>query len=384
MGALMQKIATKIAPRRAFQATESYLRSVVDTVPEAVITIDARGRILSFNRIAQDMFGYTAAEVVGQSVDMLMDTGIDFSHRHHLALYRRAGEDPVFGRARRVVARRKDGTRFPNALFISGTVCEGRRVFTGFLRDLTAQEEADAHLHELQNELIRMSRISAAGTLAAALAHELNQPLTAIANYVQSCSALVSRHKGHVPKDLEKALHEAGREALRAGEIVHRLREFVSRGTLERQLVAPRHLADIARDLGAVGAKARNIKCTLRIAQDLPLVLVDEIHIQQVLLNLIRNGFEALTQGGEISISATRQDQMICFCVADNGPGIEPGKEDSIFEAFITGKADGMGMGLAICRTIVEAHGGRLWHAPVAGGGAAFYFTLPIAEDSHA
>ncbi|MFM7028526.1 MAG: sensor histidine kinase [Chakrabartia sp.] len=249
-------------------------------------------------------------------------------------------------------------------------------MFTGFMRDLTAQEEAEAHLHELQSELIRMSRVSAAGTLAAALAHELNQPLAAIANYVQSCVASGQ----HLPQAMQEALAEAGQEALRAGEIVHRLREFVSKGALDKTFVSPRRLAEVARDLGAIGAKSRSIRCEILMRDDLPSVLVDQVQIQQVLLNLIRNAFDAIRHFGRITIAATEMDGMVRFCVADDGPGIDPALEHSVFEAFISSKSDGMGMGLAICRTIVEAHGGQMWQQSPLGGGAAFYFTLPIAE----
>lgn len=358
------------------ETSEAFLRSVFDTVPEAVITIDDHGLILTFNKIAEEMFGYRAGEVVGRNVDLLMDPSLEFAHDSHLAHYRNSRSSPVMGKTRRVLGRRKDGTLFPHALYVGQAKCSGRRVFTGFMRDLTAQEEAEAHLHELQSELIRMSRVSAAGTLAAALAHELNQPLAAIANYVQSCVASGQ----HLPQAMQEALAEAGQEALRAGEIVHRLREFVSKGALDKTFVSPRRLAEVARDLGAIGAKSRSIRCEILMRDDLPSVLVDQVQIQQVLLNLIRNAFDAIRHFGRITIAATEMDGMVRFCVADDGPGIDPALEHSVFEAFISSKSDGMGMGLAICRTIVEAHGGQMWQQSPLGGGAAFYFTLPIAE----
>lgn len=365
------------------EANEAQLRSILETVPDAMITIDERGCIELFSSAAERLFAYPAAEVVGRNVAMLMtptDAGV---HDDRLDRYRATGQRHVIGASRRVMGRRKDGSVIPLELFVGEAVAGGRRMFTGFLRDLSAREDVEARMHELQAELIRISRVSAVGTMATALAHELNQPLTAVANYVQTAAALVAEGGDGVLDILREALDEAGREVLRAGAIVNRLREFVAGGELDRVIVSPRELALETCVLGAVGGRLRGITCDVAISTGIGPVLVDRVHIQQVLLNLIRNAMEAIGQNGAITITARADRGMICITVEDTGSGIVAGQEEALFHPFVSSKASGMGLGLAICRTIVEAHSGRLWCEAAPTGGARFHFTLPIAEVDH-
>jgi two-component system sensor kinase FixL len=382
-GQVVRDVTQEAEDTRSREAAEAYLHSILNTVPDAMITIDDRGVILSFSAAAEQLFGYAAAEVVGRNVSMLMPEPDSSRHDTYLARYRATEERRIIGNMRRVLGRRKDGSVFPHELYVGEASGGGRRIFTGFLRDLTAREEADARLTELQAELIHISRVSAVGTMATALAHELNQPLTAIANYVQTSAAVVAREGEQALTMVHEALEEAGREAIRAGAIVQRLRDFVARGELERIVITPRDLALQARELGAAGAAAGGISCEVEVAQELEPVLVDRVQIQQVLLNLIRNAMEAMGEMGSIAIGANREGTMMRFSVIDTGPGIPPGKEEDLFEPFVSGKASGMGMGLAICRTIIEAHGGRMWCESVPEGGAAFHFTVPVAEVDH-
>jgi two-component system sensor kinase FixL len=216
--------------------------------------------------------------------------------------------------------------------------------------------------------------------MATALAHELNQPLTSVTNYVQGSAALLAANQDAQLAIIRDALESAGREALRAGAIVHRLREFVSRGELDRVIASPADLVAQAGTIGLTGAKANGISTEFAIPADLQPVLVDRIQIQQVLFNLFRNAVEALGGSGTISIGAQQDGSMIRFSVSDTGLGITPGKEEAVFDPYVTSKADGMGLGLAICRTIIDAHGGRLWCENAPEGGAVFHFTVPIAE----
>jgi two-component system sensor kinase FixL len=361
-------------------ANEAHLRSILDTVPDAMITIDGDGLIASFSSAAEQMFGYTSEEVIGRNVAMLMPAAEARHHDGYLARYNPTTERRIIGTSRRVFGQRKDGSIFPHELNIGEAKGGGRRIFTGFLRELTAREEADVRLRELQAELMHMSRVTAVGTLATALAHELNQPLTAIANYMQTSAVLLPVRDGPVLELVTEALEEAGREALRAGAIVQRLRDFVTRGELDRANVTPRELVTQACALAALGENMPSIRCDIAIEDETLMVIVDRIQIQQVILNLVRNACEAMPDFGEIVISAKQGDDMIRISVTDNGPGIERGKEEHMFEPFVSSKANGMGLGLAICRTIIEAHGGHLWCDTPAGGGAAFHFTVPVSE----
>ncbi|MEO0033953.1 MAG: hypothetical protein RIS94_3711, partial [Pseudomonadota bacterium] len=233
-------MSAEIERAKTAEANDAYHRAILDTVPDAMVTIDQDGLILWFSHTAEQLFGYRADEVIGRNVSMLMPDDEALLHDEYLDHYSRTGQKKVIGAVRRVYGRRKDGARFPHALFIGEANGGGRRVFTGFLRDLSQQEEAETQIRELQAELIHMSRVLAVGTMAGALAHELNQPLTAIANYVQTSAALLPETTGDLLDIMRDALDLAGQEALRAGAIIHRLREFVASGELERPFAGHR------------------------------------------------------------------------------------------------------------------------------------------------
>lgn len=381
---VVRDITKEYEQLRRIEGSETQLRAILNTVPDAMVTINENGIIQSFSLAAQNLFGYKPEEVIGKNVSMLMDEPDAQRHDEYLKRYLATGQRHIVGNVRCVTGRRKDGTLFPHELYIGEAISQGSRIFTGFLRDLTARREAEAKLQELQSELIHISRVSAIGTMATALAHELNQPLTAIANYVQSTAVLLASYEDETISSARSAMDEAAREALRAGAIVRRLREFVARGDLERVIVHPQDLVSQASALGAVGSKARGVLCDIDVPASLPCVLVDRVQIQQVLLNLLRNALEAADDAGRIVISGHVVGDMVHIAMVDNGPGIAPDLEADLFEPFVTSKATGMGIGLAISRTIVEAHGGRLWYEKADGGGAAFYMTLPIAETGDA
>lgn len=378
-GQVVRDVTDEEAKSRAIESREAQLLSILDTVPDAMITIDENGLVESFSAAAVRIFGYEPHEVIGKNISMLMPEPDASRHDDYIASYNRTGVRHIIGMNRRVLGQRKDGTIFPHELSVGEASAGGRRIFTGFLRDLSAREEAEAKLEKLQSELLRISRISAAGTMATALAHEINQPLTAISNYVQSSAVLLDREGEEALELVRSALVEAGQEALRAGAIVQRLREFVSRGDLDRTMESPVKLATEACALGSTGGKSRGIACEIEVPEELPPVLVDRVQIQQVLLNLLRNGFEAIGENGKITVAARLDSGMIRFTIADDGPGLTAECEAKLFEPFASTKADGMGMGLSICSTIVEAHGGRLWHEALPDG-AAFHFTVPTAS----
>ena len=361
---------------------EAYLRAILDTVPDAMVVIDEAGHIQSFSAAAQRLFGYSTEEVTGLNVSLLMPSPYREQHDQYLARYLTTGEKRIIGSSRVVIGLRKDGSTFPMELYIGETVLRGRRAFTGLVRDLTERQETQARLHELQSELAHMSRFTAMGEMASTLAHELNQPLTAIATYLNGCKRLLERNNSDDSAMLRDGIERAAEQALRAGQIIRRLREFVARGVTERRNEALPKLIEEASALALIGARESGLRVSFAFSPDCTRVIADKVQVQQVLVNLIRNAMEALQESAirELLISTIPlPGSMVRIDVADTGPGILPSVAAQLFQPFITSKAHGMGVGLSVSRTIIEAHGGKLWAEPRPGGGTVFAFTLPGA-----
>ncbi|WP_254620882.1 PAS domain-containing sensor histidine kinase [Sphingomonas sp. CL5.1] len=371
-----ETIARELAQR------EAHLTSILQTVPDAMIVIDEGGLIRDFSDTAERQFGWTAEEVTGRNVSMLMPSPYREAHDGYLERYYRTGERRIIGVGRVVVGERKDGSTFPMELAVGEMQLREGRFFTGFVRDLTERQQTETRLQELQSELVHVSRLTALGEMASALAHELNQPLSAIGNYLMGSKALLRREE--VPHArVAEAVDRAAAEALRAGEIIRRLRDFVSRGETERRLENLPKLLEEASALALVGAKEHGIRVRIDLRPEIDLVLVDKVQIQQVILNLIRNAVDAMTESErrELTVSvAPDAGDMALVTVADTGPGIRPDVADQLFQPFVTTKRTGMGVGLSICRTIVEAHGGHIQAGANEGGGAVFCFTIPAVS----
>jgi two-component system sensor kinase FixL len=254
-----------------------------------------------------------------------------------------------------------------------------QRFFTGFIRDLTERQNAEARLQELQSELVHISRLTAMGEMASALAHELNQPLSAITNYLKGSQRLLEGRSDEASASIRDAIDKSAEQALRAGQIIRRLRDFVARGESERQVESIAKITEEASALALVGAKDYGIRTQFHFNRDNDLVLADKVQIQQVLLNLIRNAVEAMSSAPVRNLTISTQggrDGMMEISVIDTGSGISPDFAQHLFQPFMTTKRDGMGVGLSICRTIIEAHGGQIWAEPNPGGGTVFRFTL--------
>ncbi len=360
-------------------AREAQLRAILETVPDAMVVIDEHGLIEEFSAAAERQFGYAAAEVQGQNVRMLMPSPYREEHDGYMRRYLTTGERRIIGIGRVVVGMRRDGSTFPMELSVGEARFGARRVFIGFIRDLTESQKTRARVQELQQELLHASRLRATGQMAAALAHELNQPLTATANYLRGAQRLLDAPTPDLSR-VRDAMGLAAQQTLRAGEIIRRLRAFVARGEMHRRPEPVGQLIEEASALALLGARERNVHVTLRLASDLPEVLVERVQVQQVLLNLMRNAVEAMEHvtRRELTVEATTEGAVVRVSVADTGPGLAPGVAAQLFQPFVTTKAEGMGVGLSICRTIIEAHGGRIW-VEESGGGTVFRFTLPQA-----
>jgi two-component system sensor kinase FixL len=362
-------------------ATEAHLRSILATVPDAMIIIDEQGIILSFSPAAEKMFGYAESEVAGENVSMLMPSPDRERHDGYLKSYRDTGVRKIIGIGRVTTARRRDGNTFPIELSVGEVSFEGKRVFTGFIHDITAQQETDVRLQDLQAELAHVGRVTEMATLASSLAHELNQPLTAITSYSQGANDLLAGTPDDEKLKLAReAMREAAAEAIRAGEIVRRMRDFISHGETERRIENVWKLVTEANALALVGSREHGIDVQVRLDPNAEDVFVDRVQIQQVLLNLIRNAIDAMLDSTVRSLtisSSAEPTGFITISVEDTGSGISETVEPQLFQPFVTSKQTGMGIGLSICRTIVEAHGGRIWCQPGSDGGTVFRFTLP-------
>lgn len=369
--------------RSELSVTEAHLQSVLDTVPDATVVIEVDGTITVFNRAAVRQFGYEPAEVIGRNVSLLMPQPYRAQHDGYLSRYATTGERRIIGIDRVVVGRRKDGSTFPMKLAVGETRSGGKVYFTGFIRDLTEREESAAKLEEAQAELARLARLNELGEMASTLAHELNQPLSAIANYVQGCVRLTDQLPGETATRMRFALSETAKQALRAGDIIRHLREFVTRGETDKHPEDIKRLIEEASALALVGSRERGIRTDFRFSSNPSLVLADRVQVQQVLINLMRNAMEAMRDSGrrELTITTRLLDtDMVEVTVADTGPGIAPDIAARLFQPFVTTKPSGMGIGLSICRRIINAHGGEIGVAGNAAGGATFTFTLPLLD----
>ena len=364
-------------------SSEALLHSILSTVPDAMIVIDEVGVILSFSTAAEHLFGFCEAEAVGQSVEILMPQPDRRQHGSYMLRYLTTGQKRIIGIGRITIGQRRDGSTFPMELSIGEARTSHSRVFTGFIRDLTRRRATEVRLEEMQAELAHASRVSAMGTMASSLAHELNQPLTAVANYVEAARDLLVLPNAENVAIVREALGDAATQAVRAGQIVRRLRDFIARGDTDKRVENLRGLINEANALALIGVAELGIDVRLDIDDAISGVLVDKVQVQQVLVNLIRNAVEALTDAPvrRLTISAIpTADQMVRISVVDTGPGLDAEVESKLFRPFVSTKDAGMGLGLSICQTIVEAHNGTIWLDKPAEGGTAFRFTLTAAD----
>ncbi len=369
----------------SLEEAEALLQSILQTVPDAMIVIDERGLIESLSTTAERLFGYGMDEVAGKNVSMLMPSPHREQHDDYLERYLKTGERHIIGIGRIVVGQRRDGTTFPMHLTVGELRTAAKHFFTGFIRDLTDQQLTENRVKALQSEVAHMSRFTALGEMASTLAHEINQPLTAINNYLRGCQRLLDKAGDDSHAMLRDALGKAADQALRAGQIIRRLREFVARGDTERQIERLPKLIEDASTLALIGAKEGGVEVSFHLDPKADLVVADRIQIQQVLVNLIRNAIDVLMEWPgprKIEIETiAKADATAQISVSDSGGGLAQEVAAQLFQPFVTTKQEGMGLGLSISRTIVEAHGGKIWVEARRGGGTTFRFTLQIATE---
>ena len=381
----MQNMVTGNGSGQNGTVSDARWSSVLNTAVDGIIVIDESGRVLIYNKACERMFGFTAEEIIGENVSMLMPPEHAHTHDQYLTNYKTTGTRKIIGIGREVRARHRDGSYFHIDLSVGEAKTPDGRQFVGILRDLTARKYTEARLQELQADLIRLARVSALDEMGSALAHELNQPLTAIMLYLQAVEREFgrARESGHTDETDQRAktiLDKARREAQRAGSIIQRIRSLVEKREPERKPVDLNAIIDDAVDLTMLG-QDRGVMVVRDYRQDLPQIEVDPVQIQQVVVNLVRNAYEAVKscKGGRIEIATAADEKSVTLTIGDNGPGIPEDRMVDLFQAFKTGKRSGMGLGLAISRTIAQTHGGDLSVDPGGGGrGATFVIRLPF------
>ena len=358
-------------------------QALMEAAIDAIVVIDQRGVMLAVNEAARRMFGYRSDELLGENVSLLMPEPDRSAHSRYLQAHLSTGIARVIGKGRDVTAKRKSGACFPAHLSVGRIPrCEPPR-FVGFVRDDSEQARRDEDARATRERLANVSRLAMLGEMAAGIAHELNQPLTAISAYAHAAKRFMEMPQPDFA-ELQDAVREIGAESLRAGEIIRRMRALVR---VDAGELIPADANAIVRDLDtlvAADARGHGVKMSYCLAGTGAHIKVDVAQIQQLLMIFVRNGFEALAAQPvglrEMEIATTTVDGIVEIRVTDNGPGISPDIADRLFDPFCTTKPHGTGLGLAISRTIAQAHGGTAGHRAAPPHGACFYVRLPAWE----
>ena len=373
---------------------ESRFNALLDAAVDAIILINPQGRITRFNLAAERMFGYTEAEVAGHNVSMLMPDPYRSQHAGYLRRYATTGQRRIIGIGREVTAQRKDGSTFPIDLSVGEfqaaeqRPAQGRRAddetpahgYVGIIRDLTERKAQTREAEALRARLTHVGRIGTLGEMVSGIAHEVNQPLTAISNYASACRRMVAA--GTMGgAELTGTLEKIGAQAERAGQVIRGLRALVRRRDEVRE---PLNVNRLIRDVSKLvdfEMRQAGFRLEMSLAEPLPAATGDAVQIQQIVLNLIRNGLDAMLEragGDSIEVATSAADGFVEIRVRDSGPGIPAAVADRLFEPFFTTKPQGIGLGLSICKSIITAHGGQMTAETAPDGGAQFRVRLPI------
>jgi two-component system, LuxR family, sensor kinase FixL len=361
---------------------EAKLNSILNASIEGIIVIDTTGVIVSVNAAVEKIFGYTAEELIGNSAKLLMPITMRKKQEYYLEKYLRIFIPKVIGQIREVEGLCKDGSLVPLDMSIAEFPLDGVQYYSGIVRDVTARKLQEQQEKEHLEKLAHVTRLGLMGEMASGIAHEVNQPLSAVVNYTQVCLRFIETETPDLPK-ITEVLRKANQQALKAGQIIHSMREFVKPRKIHRSTVDINELLYDAISIFEADFKQNLINMRFELTKNLPSVFIDRVQIEQVILNLIRNSIEALkdlpqfTQR-QLSIETSLNEaDYIVTRVKDNGPGLTPLQREKILTPFFTTKSSGMGMGLSISRSLVEAHHGTLHFNSKEDKGTTFYFTLP-------
>jgi two-component system sensor kinase FixL len=375
-----------MAPNKAARGQErgpaDALHALLDAAVDAIVIIDSHGGIVTFNHAAERMFGYAQNEVLGQPVDTLMPEPYRSGHARYLQRYLETGEKRVIGIGRELQGRHSSGRVFPIWLSIGEAAVDGTRRFVGIIRDLSVQKAAEEERRALEARLAHVSRFSLMGEMAAGIAHEINQPLSAIVTYSQAARRLLENPAAE--KDaLDKACANISQQVHRASQVIENLRNFIRKHDVVKEALDLNNVIADVMTLVLADTNRAGIAVSTQLAESLPRVEADAIQLQQVLLNLTRNAVDAMQmhKAGGIRISTFAGQGEVGFQVRDHGTGVSSRLGQAIFDPFVTTKPEGLGVGLAISRTIVQNHGGKLTYTDNPGGGAVFTVSLPARTE---
>jgi PAS domain S-box-containing protein len=364
---------------RRKQAEERF-RVVVEASPNAMIMVNTEGKIELINAEVESVFGYSRQELVGCPVEMLVPNRFESEHSDHRRGYLANPEVRAMGAGRELFGRRKDGSEVPIEIGLSPLHTSGGLFVLASIVDISERRQVELESARQRNELAHLSRVALLGELSLSLAHELNQPLTAVLGNAQAAQLLLAKGAADLD-ELPQILCDIVQESKRAGEVIRRLRALLKKGETHRVPLDLNEVVDNVLKLIRSDLINQRVAVEVDLAPDLPLVDGDEVQLQQVLLNLLVNACDAMARveivDRRLLLRTASGDKVVRVSITDQGVGIPPEKLEHIFEPFFTTKEIGMGFGLAVCRTIVSAHGGELWAVNNPKRGATLQFTLP-------
>ncbi len=355
---------------------------LMDAAVDAIVIFDSTGKILQFNRAAQELFIYSAEEACGRNVSLLMSDPGSIGHDKYMQRYLDTGQ----GRLTRMVLEetgvKSDGSTFPLTLSVGEVQGDRGSRFISIIHDLSEKRAGEAKVRQLEEQLLHADRLVILGELTAGIAHEINQPLTAIAAYADAGKHLMQRSGNGSPDNIHVICEKIAEQSRRAAEVVQRLRKLVRTGNVSK---ARHNINEIINNtilLFDYEIKKKLLKLDFSPVDSVDILYVDDIQIQQILVNLVKNGLDAMSASGQqdrrITIRVINVGKVVDIAVQDNGPGVSQADRKHLFESFFTTKPKGVGLGLSICKNIAAAHGGNLRYESPAEGGSRFILTLPL------
>ena len=381
---LLTEIDDRKRAEDELRRSEARHRVVVETASDAVVSIDESGTIILANPAIKRIFGYAPEELIGKPLTVLMPGAMGKLHEAGFKRYLATGARHLNWQGTEMTAQRANGEAFPTEVSFGEMIVDQRRIFTGFIRDISEKKRSEEQLRNTQAELARMMRVMTIGQLTASIAHEVNQPLSGIITNANTCLRMLKSDPPNINGARETAQRTI-RDGNRASEVITRLRTLFSK---KQTNVEPLNLNELAREVIALLSdelERNNVILKHEFSDYLPTVHGDRVQLQQVILNLLRNASDAMSaiedRPRQMLLKTDLEGEHVRFLVQDSGVGFTSEVADQMFESFYTTKSDGMGVGLSISRSIIEANHGRLWATVNEGPGATFAFSIPCERD---